>query len=191
MRFGTVLLWTATVPSMLGAALGPLRADLVRVIQATTGGGWLARRGVMGTARVIECKYSASGWHPHAHTMLVFRNELTPSEVVAFDVELRNRYLSKADRLDVAASAEGQDVRRYGAHSDAVDYITKERVSPHGTDSASVLWDLVRQGVADALTLVHELESGTYRRRSWAVTGVCAPPVELDSLIARGVFDRP
>jgi len=184
-RFGTVLVWTATVASTPSAALGPLRADLVRVIQATTAGGWLKRRGVIGTARVIEPKLSLSGWHPHAHTMLVFRTKLASEEIEKFVADLIDRSLDKAVALGITTSYKGQDARSF-IPSEAVDYLTKEAVRPGGQDAGSVLWHRISRGDSDALDLVHELEAGMFRARAIVTTGVLAPPLDFDDLIARG-----
>lgn len=170
---GTGLMWTATIATTPGRAYGQQRADLVRLIQATARGDWLGRRDIIGTARVIESEHSANGWHVHAHTLLVSRNELVRANARALALDLRDRYLSEADRLGIAASTTGQHVRIAAPLSRAVDYITKSRVHPGGHDAPSALWAEVTAGEADALSLIHDLEAGAFRRRSWTTTGVC------------------
>lgn len=173
--YGYALMWTATIATTPGRALRQQRDDLLRLIQATTRGGWLGRRGIIGTARVIEPERSSDGWHVHAHTLLVSSNEFVRANARAFAVDLRERYLSEADRLGIAASAEGQRVETARRVSDLVDYITKGRVRPGGQDAPSALWADVAAGDADALALVYDLEAGTLRCRSWTTTGVCRP----------------
>lgn len=188
-RHGTVLLWTATIASTPGRALRPQWGDLSRVLSATLKGGWLKRRGVTGSARAIEPKRGDAAWHVHAHSLIVFPESKSREDSRAFALSLRERFLQQAERLGIDAGPQGQDVRVVTDLSRAVDYITKERVSANGTNSASRLWASVHAGDADALPLIHELEAGAFRRRAWEVTGVCQPLLDFDALIAAGALD--
>lgn len=184
-RTGTVLMWTATLASSPDLR-GTWRA-LSSVISATVGGGWMKARGVVGYARVVEPELGVGGWHPHAHSLIVFRNELSDAEVETFSRALTARYLTKADRTSVQASPAGQDVRRAENVTTAVDYMTKTGVRLYGNDTASRLWAAVAAGDHDALVRVHELEQGAHRRRRWTTTGVCAPVLDFDEMLARGI----
>ncbi|WP_154096519.1 hypothetical protein [Microbacterium testaceum] len=183
-RTGTVLMWTATVES--SPDLRPLWKQLSSTISATIGSGWMKDHDVIGYARAVEPELGAGGWHPHAHSLIVFRNELTDAEVDAFSRALVDRYLAKADRTGTHASARGQDVRRAENVSVAVDYMTKGGVRLYGNDTASRLWAAVAAGDGDALVKVHELEQGGHRRRRWTTTGVCAPVMDFDEMLAAG-----
>lgn len=183
-RIGTVLLWTATVES--SPDLRPLWKQLSSTISATIGSGWMKDRGVIGYARAVEVERGVGGWHPHAHSLIVFRKELSDAEVDAFSHQLVDRYLAKADRSGAHASPRGQDVRRAENVSVAVDYMTKGGVRLYGNDTASRLWAAVTAGDGDALVRVHELEQGGHRRRRWTTTGVCQPVVDFDEWLASG-----
>ncbi|MDN3443730.1 hypothetical protein [Microbacterium sp. APC 3901] len=99
---------------------------------------------------------------------------------------MRSRYLAEADRLGIAASADGQDVSLVRSLPRVVRYITKMGVRANGTDSLSRLWAAVEQGDAEALAMVHELEGAAYRRRAWTTTGVCRPLLDFDDLLRAG-----
>lgn len=185
---GTALMWTATISSTPGRALRPQWGDLSQVLAATLKGGWLRRRGVAGSARAIEPKRGSEAWHVHAHSLIVFSETKSREDSVAFALSLRDRFLQQAEALDIDAGPQGQHVRVVTDLSIAVDYITKDRVSANGTNSASRLWASVHAGDADALSLIHELEAGAFRRRAWEVTGVCQPPLDFDDLLRRGAM---
>lgn len=185
-RRGTVLMWTSTVES--SPDLRPTWKQLSSTISATIGSEWLKTRGVIGYARAVEVELGVGEWHPHAHSLIVFRNELTDAEVDAFSRQLVDRYVAKADRTGAHASARGQDVRRAENVSVAVDYMTKGGVRLYGHDTASRLWAAVAAGDGDALVRVHELEQGGHRRRRWTTTGVCQPVVDFDQLLAAGII---
>lgn len=174
-KFGYAVMWTATIATHCDRSHRQQHDDLMAVIQTTIKGGWLGRRGIIGTARVIESERTAAGWHVHAHVLLVSRNEFDRGEARAFALDLRTRYLAEAERLGVRASTAGQRVEKAKRVSDLVDYITKSRVRPGGTDAPSALWNAVGEGDGDALALIHDLEAGTFRRRQWTTTGVCRP----------------
>ncbi len=185
---GTVLLWTATIASTPGRALRPQWGDLSRVLAETLKGGWLKRRGVAGSARAIEPKRGDAAWHVHAHSLIVFPESKSREDSLAFALSLRERFLQQAERLGIDAGPRGQHVRVVTELSRAVDYITKERVSANATNSASRLWASVHAGDADALSLIHELEAGAFRRRAWEATGVCQPPIDFDDLLRSGAL---
>lgn len=185
---GTVLLWTATIASTPGRALRPQWGDLSRVLAATLKGGWLKRRGVAGSARAIEPKRGTEGWHVHAHSLIVFPESKSRDDLRTFALSLRDRFLQQADRLGIDAGPQGQHVRVVTDLSIAVDYITKDRVSANGTNSASRLWASVHAGDAEALELIHEFEAGAFRRRAWEVTGICQPLLDFDDLLRTGAL---
>lgn len=189
-QHGTVLLWTPTIAGEPGEGLRSHWSALVEVMQATTAGGWLKRRGVSGTARAIEVEHTAAGWHPHGHILICFPKRLTRDEAREFALILRDRWIVKAAELDRHASPQGQHVALIG-DSDlhrAARYITKSRIRANAADTPSSLWSSVRDGDADALSLVHELEAGSFRRRTWTTTGTCRPVLDLDDLLASGAF---
>lgn len=185
---GTMLSWSATIASSTEASVRQQWSDLMRVLQATTEGGWLTvpSRGVVGTARTIEPEHGPDGWHVHAHYLLVFRNELTPAEVERFQADLLDRFLTKAHRLGIHATADGQDIARTRSVTAWTRYLTKGRIRRGNTDVLSRLWSAVDDGDADALDLVHDLEAGAFRRRMWTTTGACKPPIDFDDWIASG-----
>lgn len=185
---GSMALWTATVATTPGTGARQAWRDLLRVIQATTRGGWLARQGVTGTARAIEIERGPEGWHVHAHTLIVFSETVSSADFERFASTARSRYLSEAARLGIAASAAGQDVSRVRSLPRVVRYITKSGVRANGTDTPSRLWAAVESGDADALAAVHELEGAAYRRRAWTTTGVCRLPPDFDDLLAAGAL---
>ncbi|KZE41585.1 hypothetical protein AVW09_03095 [Microbacterium sp. T32] len=186
---GTLVSWTATVATTPSAGVRQQWADLLAVIQATTRGGWLARQGIIGTARAVEVARSADGWHVHAHHLAVFRNVLSAENFDTFALTLRSRYLAEADRLGIPASSYGQDIARTRSAHAWTHYLDKGGIHPDGNDTASQLWTAVLAGDADALHLAHELEAGAYRRRMWTTTGVCRPVPDFDALVAAGALD--
>ena len=190
-RHGTLLLWTATIRKRPSASYEDARKDLLRVVQKTVAGGWLKRRGIIGTARVIECEES-DGWHVHAHIVLVFRNTLTRQESVGFAVCLRDRYLAKAEQLEIAAGKKAQKIH-LGSEERTIRYVTKDVTRLGGFNTASKLWERVEGGDADALALIHEMETGTFRKRQWTVTGVCKleQPQDFDDLLAKWGWNKP
>lgn len=189
---GTMLSWSATIASSPDVAVRRQWADLIALLQATTRGGWLSRRHVVGTVRTIEPEHGPDGWHVHAHYLLVFQNELTPAEVERFQAELLDRYLAEAHRLGIRATADGQDIARTRSATAWTKYLTKGRIRRGNTDVLSRLWSAVDDGDADALDLVHDLEAGAFRRRLWTPTGVCKLPeyagLDFDEMLARGLF---
>lgn len=183
---GTAALWTATIATTPEKGARQAWSDLLKVIQATTRGGWLQRQGVAGSARAIEPEISDGGVHVHAHTLLILKSEIDADAFRRFALTVRSRYLSEADRLGIAASAAGQDIALVDSLPRVVRYITKSGVRANGTDALSRLWTAVEQGDADALAAVHDLEGAAYRRRAWTTTGVCRPLLDFDDLLRSG-----
>ncbi len=183
--------WSATIASSPDVPIRQQWGDLLALLQAATRGGWLSRRGVVGTVRAVEPEHGPDGWHVHAHYLLVFRNELTPAEVEHFRAALLDRYFSEADRLGIHATADGQDIARTRSATAWTRYLTKGRIRRGATDVLSRLWTAVDDGDTDALHLVHDLEAGAFRRRMWTPTGVCKlseyAGLDFDDLIARGI----
>lgn len=176
------LLWTATVGSTPGRALDESWDDLERLQRYVVSGSWLSRR-VGGYARTIEVEHAPGGWHPHSHTLLVFRNELTRPEAVKLAQAIQRRYLRAADLRGIPASAQGQRVQvvPLSQLSTAVDYITKTHMMTRparsqGTLTPAMLLRASMAGDADAYALLTELEHASYRRRTWQVGGMLTAP---------------
>lgn len=174
------LLWTATIGSTPERPLAELWSDLDRLRAYMVSGSWLNRR-VDGYARAIEVE-RPWGWHPHAHTLLVFRNELSRADAVKLAHEIQTRYLQAADLRGIAASAKGQRIQvvPLSQLSSVVNYITKQTMSTKpsqtpGTVTPSMLLRDAYAGDADALDLLHELERASYRRRTWQTGGILRP----------------
>ena len=167
------MMWTATVASTPDRALAALWDDLDGLIQHMASGAWLSRR-VDGYVRSIEVERTPNGWHPHAHTLLVFRNELTRPEATKLAQDIQRRYLRAADLRRIPASAKGQHVVVVPLTdlSTIVGYITKQHMTTGpsrtpGTLTPSMLLRSSFAGDADALELLNELELAYYRRRTW------------------------
>lgn len=186
-----MLLWTATIQKRPSVSFSEARRDLLHLIQKTAAGSWLKRRGVIGTARLIENEHPDGSWHVHAHVILVFRNSLSRDEAVVFAIQLRDRYLGKADALSIPAGKQGQHVMR-GSKEGLIRYVTKDVTRLGGYNTSSKLWEQVAAGDADALALIHEMEAGNYRKRNWTVTGVCklAQVEDFDELLAKLGWDK-
>ncbi|GAA3743927.1 hypothetical protein GCM10022239_19200 [Leifsonia bigeumensis] len=172
------LLWTATIASTPERPLGELWSDLDKLNAYMVSGSWLSSR-VDGYVRSIEIERTPSGWHPHAHTLLVFRNKLSRTDAVKLAREIQARWLRSADLRGIAASAKGQRVQvvPMGQLSTVVDYITKSHMTTRssrtpGTVTPAMLLGSAYRGDADALDLLTELERSSYRRRTWQPGGM-------------------
>lgn len=186
---GSLASWTATVATSPSAGVRQQWDDLLAALQATIRGGWLARQGVSGTARVIEISRGLEGWHIHAHILLTFRSEISAEDFGRFALTVESRYLSEADRLGIPVSANAQDIQRTRSARAWTHYLSKGHVRTNGTDTPSQLWTAVQAGDADALALVHDLEAGSFRRRMFTTTGVCRPLPDFDDLLRSGALD--
>lgn len=176
------LLWTATVGSTPGRALSELWSELDSIQRYMVSGSWLSRR-VDGYVRSVEVEHTPGGWHPHAHTLLVFRNELTRPEAVKLALAIRQRYLRAADLRGIAASARGQHVEVVPLSElrSTVGYITKSHMMTEpsqkpGTLTPSMLLRASIAGDADAYVLWTELERASHGRRTWQRGGMLVAP---------------
>ncbi len=175
------LLWTATVGSSPGRALRETWDDLDALMRAMVRNAWLSSR-VDGYARAVEVEHTPGGWHPHVHTLLVFRNELTRPEAVKLAHDIQRRYLHAAALRGIPASAKGQHVRvvPLARLSSTVDYITKSHMLTRpsrkpGTRTPAILLRASFAGDADAHDLLNELERASYGRRTWQPGGDLRP----------------
>lgn len=172
------ILWTATVPSAPGRALEATWNDLDRLIRHMNSGGWLLRR-VNGYARAVEVELAAGGWHPHSHTLLVFRNGLTRPEAVAMALAIRARWLKAGDIEGIAPDKAGQHfccvpLRRLG---DVIGYLTKDALSgkPVGKVTGARLLRAAAAGDPSAVRLWREYQHAASYRRTWQTGGTLKP----------------
>ena len=77
--------------------------------------------GIVGTVSALEVTYTANGWHPHIHTLLVARRALNAGSVHDF---LFPRWLAALSECNRSATSDrGVNVRT--RESDVADYIAK------------------------------------------------------------------
>ncbi|WP_366521973.1 protein rep [uncultured Microbacterium sp.] len=174
-EIGPALVWTATVSHTPDRALGDVWAALDALLGAVAHRQWLTRN-VGGYARLIEIEHTAEGWHVHAHTLLVFGNDVPRSEAARTGERIVARYLDAADRLGIAADASGQDVRPFGL-SAAVGYVTKSHMttgptSTPGTLTPAMLLQRAARGDATADAMLAEIDRASRGRKLFALGGM-------------------
>lgn len=174
----SALLWTSSVGHRPERPLAALWSELDATHAAVVSRGWLTRR-ADGYARAVEIERAPQGWHPHAHTILVFRNELTAGQISELARDLRARWIDSAAKLGIPASAAGFDLRPIaGLHlSAAVSYLTKAHMTTRptrkpGTLTPAMILRDAAAGDADALDLMHELDRASFRRRMFQTGGI-------------------
>lgn len=174
-------MWTATVASSPDSGLSPTWDSLDKLIRAHSARSWLTKR-ADGYARAIEVELTPGGWHPHAHTLLVFKDLLTRAEAVSLASDIVNRWLTIAHDQGVDASWAGQDVRAVPAEEidDRARYVTKSHLltrpsAKPGTVTPAMLLRRAATGDEEAVRLWQELEDAAYGRRTWQTGGILRP----------------
>lgn len=178
-----MLLWTSTVASSPDRALSQTWDDLDKVIRAHSAGSWLTRR-ANGYARAIEVERTPGGWHPHAHTLLVFQNAMTRADAVSLAVDIRARWLSIAHDQGIEADKTGQHVFAVplAKVGQIVGYVGKSHLltrpsAKPGTVTPAMLLRDAATGDAEAVRLWQELESAACGRRTWQTGGLFRPSI--------------
>ena len=139
---GVALLATRTFPHHANQSLETLLSALsVAENKYKQGNPWrklVARFGLVGTVRTIECTYGANGWHPHIHEILLLKAPLTPDNHAALQTALYLRWVSAATRagLPTPSTTHGLDLRD-GTH--AAKYVSK-----WGIEAELTKWHLKR-----------------------------------------------
>lgn len=173
---GSVILWTATVEDGASGSLADSWNSLARAWESFSAKGWL-RQQVDGYVRHTGITVSDRGWHPHFHTLLIFRNELLPDQVLSLRTEIPSRWVRRSSRLGTVAVDLAQDLRApvAGRHAGGlIAYAVRQTWGhPHGVrGTPEGLLVAAARGDADALDLWHELERASHGRRFRAAAGV-------------------
>lgn len=176
------LMWTATIGHSAGDPLLATWDGLDMVRKRVLAASWLTRQGVDGYAMAVEVVLKPNGWHPHIHTLLAFREALPRDQEIILAERVRDRWLSSANQVGVAASAQGQHVHRFpmGALSQLIGYLTKDHLlTGLTTDPSTVTTAMILRaaatGDAEAVDCWEEYELAATGRRTWQTGGMLRP----------------
>jgi hypothetical protein len=143
---GAVVLVTRTFPHSLTDSLTGLLGKLAYAENKyRQGNPWkriVARFGIVGTVRAVECTYGANGWHPHIHELVFLKAPVSNPDL---QDALYGRWLSAATRAGFPPPSveHGLDVRD-GEYAAAY-------ASKWGMESELTKWH-VKKGKAESLT---------------------------------------
>lgn len=191
-RGGCALLVTPTMPHGPDDALRDLLTDLQAAWRAMWAGRWAddfrEAWGIVGSARAIEVTWGArSGWHAHAHAIVMLDETITMAEVVEFWAPLLVRWQDTVEKitgrrpdslacLDVRPVVDARNVSEYvvdaGGWTIGAELAAgpvklgraSGRWSPFSLLAAAACW-----GDADAARLWHEYEDATAKRKAIVV----------------------
>lgn len=128
---GSALFVSLTGPHHFGDPLEPLLAVMSKCMRSVTSGRpWKALRdrlGYIGSIRALEITYGKNGWHPHAHSLMLFEAQLSVEDVALIRAHIfgaHQRALHRRGFGDLHP-VHGVDVRVVGDASPLSSYLTK------------------------------------------------------------------